>query len=88
VVQLGLGYGLYSLAMKRVTALEATIIPLLEPVLNPIWVMLAMGETPGKWARLGGAIVLLCVLFRGTLMLRVAAMKASRRAAVGTPAAP
>jgi drug/metabolite transporter (DMT)-like permease len=70
VVQLGFGYGLYSVAIKRVTALEATVIPLLEPVLNPIWVMLAMGETPGRWARMGGAIVLLSVLFRGSLMLR------------------
>ncbi|HEV7404213.1 MAG TPA: DMT family transporter [Chthoniobacteraceae bacterium] len=69
VVQLGLGYGLYSIAIKRVTALEATLIPLLEPVLNPIWVMLAIGETPGQWARLGGAFVLLAVLFRGTLMV-------------------
>jgi drug/metabolite transporter (DMT)-like permease len=70
VVQLGLGYGLYSIAIKRVTALEATLIPLLEPVLNPVWVMLASGETPGPWARLGGAVVLLTVLVRGTLMVR------------------
>lgn len=69
VVQLGLGYGLYSIAIKRVTALEATLIPLLEPVLNPVWVMLAIGETPGPWARIGGAAVLLTVLFRGTLMV-------------------
>jgi drug/metabolite transporter (DMT)-like permease len=78
LVQLGLGYGIYSVAIKRVTALEATVIPLLEPVLNPIWVMLAIGETPGPWARLGGAIVLLSVLFRGTLMLR-AGRVATRR---------
>jgi drug/metabolite transporter (DMT)-like permease len=69
VVQLGLGYGLYSIAIKRVTALEATLIPLLEPVLNPVWVMLAIGETPGTWARIGGTIVLLSVLFRGTVMV-------------------
>jgi drug/metabolite transporter (DMT)-like permease len=81
VVQLGLGYGIYSVAIKRVTALEATVIPLLEPVLNPIWVMLAVGETPGPWARLGGAIVLLVVLFRGTLMLHAASGKARRQIA-------
>lgn len=75
LLQLGLGYGIYSVAIKRVTALEATIIPLLEPVLNPIWVMLAIGETPGKWARIGGAIVLLSVLIRGTLMLRTPSRK-------------
>lgn len=69
-VQIGVAYGIYSIAIKRVTALEATLIPLLEPVLNPIWVMLAIGETPGPWARAGGLIVLLCVLFRGVLMVR------------------
>jgi drug/metabolite transporter (DMT)-like permease len=79
LVQLGLGYGLYSVAIKRVTALEATLIPLLEPVLNPIWVMLALGETPGPWARLGGAIVLLSVLYRGTLMLRARSGNGSDR---------
>jgi drug/metabolite transporter (DMT)-like permease len=68
-VQLGLSYGLYSIAIKRVTALEATLIPLLEPVLNPVWVMLAIGEVPGRWALVGGAIVLLAVLFRGTVMV-------------------
>ena len=82
MVQIGLPYGLYTIAIKRVTALEATLIPLLEPILNPIWVMLALGETPGKWARLGGAIVLLCVLFRGTLMVR--AKTASRAPAEQT----
>jgi drug/metabolite transporter (DMT)-like permease len=68
-VQLGLSYGLYSVAIKRVTALEATLLPLLEPVLNPIWVMLAIGEVPGKWALIGGSIVLLAVIFRGAVMV-------------------
>ena len=46
-VQLGLPYVFYAAAIKHVTALEATLIPLLEPVLNPLWVMLALGERPG-----------------------------------------
>jgi drug/metabolite transporter (DMT)-like permease len=68
-VQLGLSYGLYSVAIKRVTALEATLLPLLEPVLNPVWVALAVGEIPGPWALIGGSIVLLAVLFRGAVMV-------------------
>jgi drug/metabolite transporter (DMT)-like permease len=63
-VQLGLPYVLYAIAIKRVTALEATLIPLLEPVFNPLWVMLALGERPGPWALFGGAIVLGAVLAR------------------------
>jgi drug/metabolite transporter (DMT)-like permease len=67
-VQLGLPYVFYGTAIKYVTALEATLIPLLEPVLNPLWVMLALGEHPGPWAIFGGTLVLGAVLARGALM--------------------
>ncbi|HKN57521.1 MAG TPA: EamA family transporter [Gemmatimonadaceae bacterium] len=70
VVQLGLSYALYAEAIKHVTALEAMLIPLVEPVLNPLWVMLALGERPGPWAILGGALVLGAVIVRGTQMMR------------------
>jgi len=69
-VQLGLPYVLYATAIKQVSALEATIIPLLEPVLNPLWVMLALGERPGPWAIVGGLLVLSAVLGRGVMMMR------------------
>ncbi len=78
-VQLGLPYVLYATAIKSVTALEATLIPLLEPVLNPLWVMLALGERPGPWAVFGAALVLFAVLGRGALMLRASGRE--RRAA-------
>jgi drug/metabolite transporter (DMT)-like permease len=58
VVQLGLPYVLYAWAIKRVTALEAIMIPIVEPILNPIWVGLFIGEMPGKWAIPGGIIVI------------------------------
>jgi drug/metabolite transporter (DMT)-like permease len=61
VFQLGLSYVLYSFAVKHVTALEAVLIPVIEPILNPIWVMLAMGEIPGTWAIIGGLIVVAAV---------------------------
>ena len=77
-VQLGLPYVFYATAIKYVTALEATLIPLLEPVLNPLWVMLALGERPGPWAILGGTLVLGAVLARGALMVR------ARRGATAT----
>ena len=63
-VQLGLSYILYSIAIKEVTALEAILIPIIEPILNPIWVFLAMGEAPGKWALIGGVIILTSVTLR------------------------
>jgi drug/metabolite transporter (DMT)-like permease len=69
-VQLGLPYVLYATAIKHVTALEATLIPFIEPILNPLWVMLALGERPGSWAIVGGVMVLSAVLLRATLMIR------------------
>ncbi|MDQ3545377.1 MAG: DMT family transporter [Verrucomicrobiota bacterium] len=77
-VQLGLPYVFYAIAIKQVTALEATLIPLLEPVLNPLWVMLALGERPGPWAIVGGLLVLGAVLGRGLLMMRAGRRIAAR----------
>jgi len=69
-VQLGLSYTLYALAIKHVTALEAIIVLTLEPVLNPIWVLLLIGERPTGWALLGGILVLVAVTARGVLIAR------------------
>jgi len=70
VVQLGLSYVLYSKAIKHVTALEAILIPGIEPILNPIWVFLILGERPGKWALIGGFIVLISVTLRSLIAIR------------------
>ena len=64
VLQLGLPYILYAAAIRRVTALEAILIPMVEPILNPLWVALNRGEIPGRWSLLGGALVLGAVLSR------------------------
>ncbi|MCK7580621.1 MAG: EamA family transporter [Chromatiales bacterium] len=65
VVQLGLPYVMYALALRHVRAVEGILIPMIEPVLNPVWVFLLLGETPGPLALLGGAIILGAVLFPG-----------------------
>jgi len=75
VLQLGFSYWLYARAIRHVTALEAVLIPVVEPVLNPVWVLLCMGEKPTGWALAGGAIVL------GAVTLRALAFVRSRRAA-------
>jgi drug/metabolite transporter (DMT)-like permease len=67
IFQLGAPYLLYSAAIKHVTALEASLIPALEPVLNPLWVLLFVGEKPGGWAILGGITVLGAISCRGVL---------------------
>ena len=64
VVQLGISYILYSVAIRHVTALEAILVPVIEPILNPVWVLLALGEKPGTWAIIGGSIVLVTITIR------------------------
>ena len=64
VVQLGLPYILYALALRHVRAVEGILVPMIEPVLNPVWVFLMMGEQPSPWAIVGGAMILGAVLFR------------------------
>ena len=64
VVQLGLPYVMYALALRHIRAVEGILLPMIEPVLNPLWVFLLLGETPGPLALLGGAIILGAVIFR------------------------
>jgi drug/metabolite transporter (DMT)-like permease len=69
MVQLGLPLVLYCKAIPHVQAIEAVLIPVLEPVLNPIWVWVFVGEVPSGWALLGGVIVLSAVTVRGLAMV-------------------
>ena len=63
VVQLGISYTLFTTAMARgVRSLDAGIVCYVEPVLNPVWVFLILGETPSRWALLGGAIIIAAVI--------------------------
>ena len=63
IVQIGFAYLLFTLAMARgVRSLDAGIIGYVEPVLNPIWVFLFIGERPSRWALLGGAIIIAAVI--------------------------
>jgi drug/metabolite transporter (DMT)-like permease len=72
LVQQAAAYLCYAAAIRHASALEAILIPVIEPVLNPIWVALAVGELPGPWALVGGAIVIAAVTVRA-LVSRVRA---------------
>jgi drug/metabolite transporter, DME family len=62
IVQIGFAYLLFTQAMARgVRSLDAGIVGYVEPVLNPIWVFLFLGERPSGWAILGGAIIIASV---------------------------
>jgi drug/metabolite transporter (DMT)-like permease len=70
VLQLAIPYLLYSQAIKHIRALDAAIISIIEPILNPIWVILVKGEHASRWSIIGGAIVLTTSLFRSFLASR------------------
>jgi drug/metabolite transporter, DME family len=58
VFQIGLAYVCLAKGMRGVPALEASLLLLLEPVLNPIWSWMVHGEAPGPWPLAGGALIL------------------------------
>jgi len=58
VFQIALAYVLVTSAINHIPALEASVILLIEPALNPVWAWLVQGEVPGTWAMVGGAIIL------------------------------
>ena len=68
VVQIGVAYTLFTLGMARgIRSLDAGIVGYIEPVLNPVWVFLVIGEQPSKWALVGGAIIVGAVVVHTTL---------------------
>jgi len=56
--QVGVAYVLLSTGVRRVPALESSLLLLLEPVLNPVWAWVVHGETPGAWSLVGGLTIL------------------------------
>lgn len=70
IFQLGFGYIFFSLGIKHTSATTSSIIATLEPILNPIWVFLVLGETPKTLALVGGAIVLVTVVIYNTIVTK------------------
>ncbi len=70
VFQIGFSYLFYARAIRHVTALEGILVPVIEPILNPIWAFLFIGERPGHWAFIGGVIVIATVILRSVHSIR------------------
>lgn len=70
VVQIGLAYVLLTRAMSSVPALEASLLLLTEPVFNPLWAWLTLGERPGPWSLAGGGLILGATAVRTLLEAR------------------
>lgn len=64
IFQIGIAYVFFTIGIARgVRSLDASIIGFVEPLLNPIWVFLFLGERPSLWAILGGIIIIAGVVF-------------------------
>ena len=59
VIQIALAYFLLTKALRRIPALEASLLLLAEPVLNPTWAWIFHGERPGPKTLAGGAVILI-----------------------------
>lgn len=75
IFQVGIAYIVFAYGLKRVLAVEASLISMIEPVLNPVWVLIGYGELPSVTAIFGGVIILLTVSIRAVIQ-QSAVMKA------------
>jgi drug/metabolite transporter (DMT)-like permease len=78
IVQMGFAYILFGKGMRRVPAAEASLLAMLEPLFNPVWVFLGTGERPGAFAILGGGVVIGAVAVRTVLAQRSPAQAITR----------
>ena len=63
IVQIGIAYILFIKGVRGGTRpLDASLIGFIEPLLNPVWVFIFVGERPSRWALLGGAIIIFAIL--------------------------
>jgi drug/metabolite transporter (DMT)-like permease len=77
VVQMAIPYVLFQLGLRRVNAVTASLLVMLEPVLNPVWVALFTGERPDAAIYFGGAAILVAMV----LEVSAPAAAPARRAA-------
>jgi len=64
IFQISGAYYFLTRGLRTVPVLEASLLLLLEPVLNPLWTWLVHDERPGSWALVGGAVILLATMLK------------------------
>lgn len=67
IFQIAIAYAFFASGLKRIYAVEASIISMIEPVLNPVWVFIGYGETPSVTAITGGIIILCAIIVRSLI---------------------
>jgi drug/metabolite transporter (DMT)-like permease len=64
IIQIGIAYAFFTYGLAHVRAIDATLISMVEPVLNPVWVFIGIGERPSNYALVGGCVILLISIYR------------------------
>lgn len=77
IVQMGLPYILFARGLRSIPGHEATALGMIEPLLAPVWVLLAWGERPAWWTLAGGGLILLGLMIRFVERPRLAAPAAA-----------
>jgi drug/metabolite transporter (DMT)-like permease len=62
--QIGLGFALLTVGARLIPAAQVGLITLLEVVLGPVWVLLALDERPSTLTLAGGAIVIIAIVIQ------------------------
>src|SRR5262245_58262804 len=70
IFQIAVAYWCLTLAVRRLPALEVSLLLLLEPVLNPIWTWLVRGEEPGRAVIAGGTVIIGATALRAVVLSR------------------
>jgi len=73
IFQIGIAYVIFSYGLKRVHAIEASLLSMVEPVLNPVWTYLGYGEVPSIYSIFGGIIIIVGLTLK-TLQLEKSKM--------------
>ena len=80
IFQLGIAYIFFCLAVDKISGFACSIIGVIEPLLNPVLVMIFVGEKPGKFALLGSIVVILAVTAWGMLDAKEDALEKEKSA--------
>jgi drug/metabolite transporter (DMT)-like permease len=70
IIQIGLSLVLFAYGIKRISAVQAMLIAMAEPVFNPLWVFIFIGEKPSVSALLGGGIIMAAVVTSSIIGMR------------------
>jgi drug/metabolite transporter (DMT)-like permease len=70
IFQVGVAGLLFNYGIKRIPAVNANLIAVIEPVFNPVWVFLVIGEKPSLNTLIGGAVILFAVTAASVIGIR------------------